>query len=119
MPLSSSEELGKAIANNSNRISALENDAFPNDTLNSLLIAPIDSVKATIVVTGTAKYYPETSFILDHFVYGEIDSSTLQLDGGYLQNIVGASFADGGLSFDIDFDEVSNVSDQVLFTYTS
>lgn len=42
----------------------------------------------SVVVHGQVRFYkkvyPTTSFIIDHPVYGDIDSSTLALDGGYL-----------------------------------
>ena len=34
-------------------------------------------------ITLTKKFFPDDSFILDHPVYGELDSPTLKLDGGY------------------------------------
>ena len=34
-------------------------------------------------ITLTKKFFPEDSFVIDHPVYGEIDSSVLKIDGGY------------------------------------
>lgn len=80
---SSATQLGRVIANVANQSNDIREDALPDDVDQNLLLAPSDSLVITTVVTGTASIYPTTSFILDHAVYGDLDSSTLQLDGGY------------------------------------
>lgn len=83
MGLSSAEMIGKAIANSINQSQEIKQDAIPAEIINSMLLAPVERTKVTLTVVGNYKHYPTTSFILDHPVYGELDSSTLQLDGGY------------------------------------
>ena len=122
MGLSNSEELGRAIATSLNNSEQIKQDAIPAEIINSMLIAPIDRLKVTLSVVGTKLSYDPTSFILDHPVYGELDSSTLELDGGYLVSETGSQFDltfanNGGLGF--SFDEESIAGSTVLFTYNS
>ena len=80
---SAAEQLGRAIANISNQSTDIREDTLADDITQNMILAPTDNVKVTLSVTGTYQPYPTNSFILDHPVYGELDSSTLQLDGGY------------------------------------
>jgi len=83
MGLSSAEELGRIIAMNSNKTEQLKEDVFASDVSAAMLLAPLDRFKITMTVVGNQLNYSSTAFILDHPVYGELDSSTLALDGGY------------------------------------
>ena len=40
------------------------------------------------IMTANALIYSNTSFILDHPVYGELDSAVLKLDGGYDEGVL-------------------------------
>lgn len=83
MGLSNSEMIGKAIAQSINNSESIKQDVIPAEIINSLLIAPNESLRVILSVVGNYKHYPTTSFILDHPVYCDLDSSTLSLDGGY------------------------------------
>ena len=122
MALDSQTELGELIAKNANDISALKEDVVPDDVDQNFLLAPFDGINLSLSVLGVAKFYATDSFIIDHRTQGELDSSTLKLDGGYATSLSGAEFPltfanNSGLGF--AFNEVSNPSTSTLFTYTS
>ena len=77
MGLSAAEELGKLIANNINDTQAIKNDVLPDETDQSLNLVPKERMRVTLAQSTIIRYYPTDSFILDHPVYGELDSSTL------------------------------------------
>ena len=83
MGLSSAEQLGRLIAGGLNETTQLKEDVFPSDVDQSLLLNPFEKVQVRLQLVANNLIYPSTSFILDHPTYGELDSSTLQLDGGY------------------------------------
>jgi len=58
-------------------------EAIPDEVSSEFLLAPFEQVKVTVEVTGTKNTYANDSFILDHPIQGELDSSTYKLDGGY------------------------------------
>ena len=87
MGLSDAEEIGRAIANSVNTTEEIKQDVLPADILNSLLMAPIDSLKITETVNGRYKLNAVDAFVLDHPVQGELDSSFYKLDGGYGETI--------------------------------
>lgn len=76
-------KLGRVIAQGTNSTDDVRQEIVPDDTNQNLLLAPYDRVRVRVKASFTKKYYAEDSFILDHPVYGELDSSTLKLDGGY------------------------------------
>ena len=80
---SSAEELGRAIANIANQGNSTREDLLADDLTQNMLFGPTDNVKVTLSVTGTRFSYPSTSFILDHPVYCDLDSATLEIDGGH------------------------------------
>ena len=83
MALDGVSKLGERIGSLSNKQDTVEQNISPNED------TPIDTVKSseTYTIGGTVKcitkLYPATSFILDHVVYCDLDSSVLELDGGY------------------------------------
>lgn len=83
MGLSSAEMIGKAIANSVNQSQEIKQDAIPAEIINSMLLAPIETVNVGVSAVGNFKYYGTSTFVLDHPVYGDLDSSTLHLDGTY------------------------------------
>jgi len=82
--LTAAEELGRAIAGISNTQNSLKEDIVGDEIEQSILLSPIDTTQLETTVTLKKNVYPTDSFIIDHPVYGEIDSSTLEIDGGYL-----------------------------------
>lgn len=112
MVLSDAEKLGAYIVAIKKDVDSIKSNALPEETDQSINLAPFDKIKVTLSQTTYKRYYPTNSFIIDHPVYGDIDSSTLALDGGYQDE--GASFP---MAFPIDFDENKG---RILFsTYNS
>lgn len=108
MSLSSTSQLAKLLAEQTSETDDIKSNISPDD-LNSSL--PIFVNESPIEITGTitlTKYvYATNSFIIDHPVYGVIDSAALELDGGYAS--VAPEFP---LTFPIDFDS----SDTILYS---
>ena len=83
MSLDSISQLGEIIGG-----SISEQDQI-KDNIRADSAEAIDSIgfSETIVLSGTltgvAKQYATDSFIIDHVVYGELDSTVLKLDGGH------------------------------------
>ena len=83
MGLSSAEELGRFLADVSNNQLILKEELVPNEVFQSIIISPWERVLLLERVPSRKIFYGSNSFILDHPVYGELDSSVLWLDGGY------------------------------------
>jgi hypothetical protein len=83
MALDSVSKLGKALGDTSKQVETIKENLNPNDpaAINTVILSDTTSISGT--VTGTGKYYSSDSFIIDHVVLGDIDSSTLKIDGGY------------------------------------
>jgi hypothetical protein len=62
----------------------MKEDLVPDEVSQSLILTPQDTARITHRIVMTKGAYPSTSFIIDHPVYGYIDSPTLAIDGGYL-----------------------------------
>jgi hypothetical protein len=62
----------------------MKEDLVPDEVSQSLILTPQDTARITHRVVMTKGAYPSTSFVIDHPVYGYIDSPTLAIDGGYL-----------------------------------
>lgn len=102
------KKLGRAIASGTNSTNDLKEEIVPDDTSQNLILAPYDRVRVRVMAVFTKKFYAENSFILDHPVYGELDSSTLKLDGGYREE----SFSFAG-EFPLEF----TGGDDTVYTY--
>lgn len=76
-------KLGRTIAQGTNSTDDVRQEIVPDDTTQNLILSPYDKVRVRVKVSFTKKKYVENSFILDHPVYCDLDSSTLKLDGGY------------------------------------
>jgi len=86
MSLNSAKQLGKTIAGISNNTETLNQNLSPEDPGASFPIFISESIQLTDRTLTVTRYnYTTTSFILDHVVYGELDSTILELDGGYAQ----------------------------------
>lgn len=60
-------------------------------------------------IIATQKTIATTSFVIDHPVYGYLDSATLQLDGGYVS---------GSITMPITMPLTFGAGDTVLYTTT-
>ena len=83
MVLDSTKELGRIIGESTNSQEDIKTNLSPDEEAGSLVIKNTENIKVTGQVTITKKVYDEASFIIDHPVQGELDSSTLKIDGGY------------------------------------
>jgi len=87
MALDTASKLGKLIGDNISKQGDIQENISPNDT------APIDTIRNSeeLVVEGvmtlTRYHYASNSFVIDHPVYGELDSAILKIDGGYASAI--------------------------------
>jgi hypothetical protein len=83
MALDSVSKLGQKIGGLSSGQEDIKDNLSPDssDSLDSLGFAETIGVQGTL--TTKRWDYSETSFILDHVVYGNLDSSVLNIDGGY------------------------------------
>lgn len=76
-------QLGKVLGGNITKTEGYRDDFIENEEFNDLLLGFLGRVIVTGKLVVTAWYYAEDSFVLDHPVLGEIDSSVLKIDGGY------------------------------------
>ncbi len=97
MTLSNIDKLGKEIGHIKSDQTEIKENISPDETVDQDQIVSIERMPIGGTFVATAYYYPDDSFILDHPVYGDLDSSTLALDGGYA---TGNQFA---LTFPISF----------------
>lgn len=88
MVLDSTKEFAGIISNLINEQQVIKNNLSSDEESAQLIIKNRSSIIVSGTVIVTQKVYDSTSFILDHPVLGELDSSTLQLDGGYSSSTV-------------------------------
>ena len=81
------EQVGTIIAGLVNSQNNIKENALPDEITQSILLSPQDGFEFGVTVNVYTQQYATDSFILDHPVYGELDSATLQLDGGYQQGV--------------------------------
>lgn len=86
MALDSASEVGRIIGGLVNTTNQIQSDHVPGAIDQGIVLTPIDKSKVQTTVVITKYFYPTDSFIIDHIVYGEIDSSVLKLDGGYAES---------------------------------
>lgn len=84
MSLSSTSQLAKLLADQTSETDEIKSNISPDD-LNSSLPIFINErpIKITGSITVSSHSYGSTTFVIDHPVYGDIDSSTLAIDGDY------------------------------------
>jgi len=83
MVLSSAKSLGKTIANQQKEIDGLKQQISPNDPSASFPLFSSEQIKITKNVVFKQRVLDSESFYIDHPVYGDVDSATLNLDGDY------------------------------------
>lgn len=83
MSLNSASQLGQTIAALMNKKDEIKRTMRPDDPYGQLEL----NSTASVILQGTVQFYRlqygESSFIIDHPVYGYINSPTLRIDGGY------------------------------------
>lgn len=77
------KKLAGRIASLSEEQSEIKDNISPEEPGAALNLFFRNDIRVTGQVTLTKKVHSGTSFVLDHPVYGELDSAVLALDGGY------------------------------------
>ena len=83
MSLDEDRELGKVIGGIISSQSETNENLSPDESENQDIIVANFSTNMSGSIQLIKKPYASDSFILDHPVYGELDSAVLKLDGGY------------------------------------
>lgn len=108
--VNSSRKLGTTLGNISQEQDEIKQNLSPNESdANAFIFIP-EQARVGGYLTATAYYFPTDSFIIDHPVYGDIDSSTLKIDGGY----AGSSTNTLPLSFPLTFTTGLGSSSEIL-----
>lgn len=82
--VTSAKELGRILGQLANNQSAIKENLSADDVNAQFNVVNSEQFEVHGSLTLTKKTYASDSFILDHPTQGELDSSTLLLDGGYL-----------------------------------
>jgi hypothetical protein len=77
------QEIGMLLGKKSREQSQIKENLNPDEFDSQLVNFNQFSVTAGGTAIGTKKVYATNAFVLDHPVYGELDSLTLEIDGGY------------------------------------
>ena len=83
MVLNSTQQMGKLIGNTVKQQDSVKENIAPEEVLPQEQIYNnefMNHLESGVVNQAT---YPTDSFIIDHPIYGDIDSSVLRIDGGY------------------------------------
>lgn len=78
------KDVGKTLGKISQGQAKLQENVYPDDPDAQLLLQIEEAISLSAQGTLAGYLYPTDSFIVDHSVYGEVDSPILQIDGGYL-----------------------------------
>jgi hypothetical protein len=88
MSLDPVSRLAETIAATSNDQQTVKQNLSADDPDSLLQLQSSETLRLTGTLIATQYTYPTNSFIIDHPVYGVIDSATLLIDGGYVTNVV-------------------------------
>lgn len=81
--MSVGEQIGNAIANIAKSVNTIKEDALVDETDGTYLVGAVETLKLNVTMYAWRRNYSTTSFVIDHPVYGDIDSSVLYIDGDY------------------------------------
>ena len=81
--MNSAKDLGRIIGKLAQDQQTLQENVYPDDPSAQLQLIQSESIAWSGTLVLTKKSYSATSFVLDHPVYCDIDSATLEIDGGY------------------------------------
>lgn len=112
MSLNPVKELGRELGKIKQEQDVTNSNISPDETVEQDQIVSIETLKLGGALSIIKWTYDGESFILDHPVYGELDSSVYKLDGSYGGTLAGFSFP---ANFPFIFDEGSATS-VLLFT---
>jgi hypothetical protein len=82
MTLDDTKILAKAIAESSYETNEIKQNISPDDSNANLPLFILESIKINGAITIATHTY-STAFVIDHPVYGFVDSPSLYIDGGY------------------------------------
>ena len=88
MSLSPESEIAAIINKTAKTQDDILENAFPDEGLNVFILSPFETINLTSSYTITALMLGTSAFVIDHPVYGDIDSNTLHLDGDYASTSV-------------------------------
>lgn len=77
------QELGMILGKSIKEQSQIKENLNPDEFDSQLGLFTAEQVVVELSSNIENKCYAENSFVIDHPVYGELDSTTLQIDGGY------------------------------------
>lgn len=80
---STATEVGKIIGNIINKQVTTDENLAAQEVDSQVVIVNQEQFRLSGTLSIVKRAYATDSFILDHPVYGELDSSTLKIDGGY------------------------------------
>lgn len=83
MVLDAATQLGRKIGQIASEQDEIKQNISPDAAASDDQYVMTERLRLFGTMTATALLYPTDSFIIDHPVYGEIDSSVLKIDGGY------------------------------------
>lgn len=84
--MDSATQLGQLLGSIVNQQSKLASQISPDDSDPLLTLQNTDRIVVEGLLSITSRLYPTDSFIIDHPIYGDINSSVLLIDGGYLSS---------------------------------
>lgn len=111
MTQSETDQLGTKIGDLSKDQDDLHSQISPDEAGALLQSVSLEKVSIGGTLKVIKRTYPTDSFILDHPVYGELDSSVLKLNGGYAEEIAGFTFPG---TFTITFSAISEGSEVLV-----
>jgi len=85
MVINATKELGKTLGMMNQEQNTIKENLSPDDTIGQDQVYSFERMQIEGTVTATQYDLASDSFVIDHPVYGELDSSLLKLDGGYAQ----------------------------------
>jgi len=83
MSLDATSKLGSVIGGLTNDQDTIKQNLSPDDSESQEQLVAFEQEVHQGSILVIQKNYPTDSFVIDHPVYGYIDSATLKLDGGY------------------------------------
>jgi len=113
MPINETAKLGAKLTRMDSEQDTIKNNLSPDDTETQQQLYLSEIMKGGGTVTINQLEYDTNTFVIDHPVYGDVDSATLEIDGGYVE-AGGATFP---LTFPIVF-TAGGAAKTELFTTT-
>jgi hypothetical protein len=92
LSLDSATELGRILGNKIKEDNSVKENISPTEEDSLFNVWNSNSIKITGNVTISKMLYGTSSFIIDHPIYGYVDSPILSLDGGYASALVETIF---------------------------